>query len=173
MTRTTIDIRRAGPEDAPTIHRFILELATFEREPDAVEATPESLRIQLASEVPPFECLIARVEGEPAGFALYFHNYSTWKGRRSIWLEDLYVSPAHRRRGVASALMKEVGRIAHERGCGRLEFAVLDWNAKAHEFYRAAGSKPLEEWTIHRMDETAIRKLAGEVGEGESPAGTP
>jgi GNAT superfamily N-acetyltransferase len=173
MLEATIAVRAAGPQDAETIHRFISELAAFEREPDAVEATPESLRSQLASEVPPFECLIAEAGGEPAGFALFFHNFSTWKGCRGIWLEDIYVSPAFRRRGVASALMRALGRIALERGAGRLEFAVLDWNTKAHEFYREHGAKPLEEWTIHRMTEVEIRKLAEGNGKGNPPRGAP
>ena len=164
-----VEIVAARPEDAAIVHRFIRELAEYEREPDAVEATPESLAAQMAEPRPPFECLIARRGGEPAGFALFCHNYSTWKGRRGIWLEDLYVTPASRGRGVGRALLARVAGIAVERGCARLEWAVLDWNESAIGFYRELGARPLAEWTMMRVTGPALGALADRV-RSEPPA---
>ena len=154
-----IRIRPATVDDARLIHRFVCELALYEREPQAVEVTPEILAAQLASAPPPFECLIAELGAEPAGFALFFHNYSTWKGRRGIWLEDLFVSESHRRRGVGSALFGAVSRLAVERGCGRLEWAVLDWNRPAIDFYERLGAYALGEWSIFRLTGDALEAL--------------
>jgi GNAT superfamily N-acetyltransferase len=157
-----LEIRPATPADAETLHRFISELAAFEREPDAVEATPASLREQMESPRPPFESLVAELDGEPAGFALFFHNYSTWRGRHGVYLEDLYVTPAHRRKGVARALFRRLAELALERGCGRLELAVLDWNRNAIDFYRSIGGKPLDEWTIYRLTDRELKALEEE-----------
>ncbi|MGQ9589625.1 MAG: GNAT family N-acetyltransferase [Planctomycetota bacterium] len=158
--RGSILVRRAEAGDAETIHRFIAELAAFEREPEAVEATPETLRRQLLSPRPPFECWLAEVGGEPAGFALFFRNYSTWRGREGIYLEDLYVAEKFRGMGVGAELFRAVARVAHERGAGRLELSVLDWNESAIAFYRAFGAKPLGEWTTYRLDEREIAAVA-------------
>lgn len=155
-----IRIRPASPDDASTIHRFIAELAEFEREPEAVETTPERIREQLAAQSPPFECLLAEVAGEAAGFALFFPNYSTWRGRQGIYLEDLYVSPAFRRRGVARALVRRVAEIALERGAGRLELSVLDWNHGAMDFYRSLGARPLDSWTTWRLTDGELGAIA-------------
>ena len=160
-----IDIRFATPQDAGAIHRFVSELAAFEREPEAVEATPETLRRQLSSPEPPFECLIAEIGGEPVGFALFFPNYSTWRGRQGIYLEDLYITPAHRRKGVARALLRRLAEIAVERNAGRMELAVLNWNRSAVEFYRSLGAKPLDEWTTYRMTDVELRRIV----EGPTP----
>lgn len=157
MART---IRFASPSDAEDIHRFVVELAIYEREPDAVEVTPEILRDQLASERPPFECLIAEDAGEPVGMALFFPTYSTWRGRSGIHLEDLYVRPAFRGRGHGLALLRRLAALAVERGCARLEWAVLDWNAPAIRFYEALGALPLGEWTTWRVDGQALDALA-------------
>jgi len=151
-----VEIRFATPEDAPTIHRFVRELAEYEKEPHAVEATVESLRRELERAPPPFECLIAELDGEPAGFALFFHNYSTWKGRRGLYIEDLYVPKRLRRRGVGRALVLALGRLARERDCGRLEWAVLDWNEPAIAFYESLGAAPLAEWSIWRLSGRAL-----------------
>jgi GNAT superfamily N-acetyltransferase len=154
-----LTIRFATPDDAEIIHGFVCELAAYEREPDAVEATPESLRADLARQPPPFECLLAERDGEPAGFALFFHNYSTWKGRRGIYLEDLYVPQRLRRNGIGRALFVAVGRVARENNCGRLEWAVLDWNQPAIEFYRSLGATPLAEWTTWRLTGDALEQF--------------
>jgi len=157
----SIHIRAADPHDADAIHRFIAELAEFEKEPEAVEVTPAMLREQMERPDPPFECLIAEMGGRPAGFALYFTNYSTWRGRQGIYLEDVYVSPVHRRKGVARALFRRVAEIAVERGAGRLELSVLDWNKDAIRFYRALGAKPLDEWTTYRFTDGDLEAIVG------------
>ncbi len=155
----TLKIRFAIPDDAETIHRFISELAAYEREPDAVEVTPEILRRQMMSTKPPFECLIAEENRDPLGFALFFHNYSTWKGKPGLYIEDIYVPPVLRGRGVGNALIRELAQIARARDCGRMEWAVLDWNEPAIEFYRDLGAKPLDDWTIFRVSGEALEKL--------------
>lgn len=158
-TVAALRLRWAGPNDAPTILRFIRELAEYEREPDAVEATVEILEGQLSEDPPPFECLIAEHEGAPVGFALFFHTYSTWRARRGIWLEDLYVTPAARGLGIGRRLLERLAAIAVERGCGRLEWSVLDWNEPAIGFYRRLGAGPMDEWTTWRLDGEALRAL--------------
>lgn len=158
--RATISVRLAGADDARLIHGFICELARYEREPDAVEATPASLRADLGRDPPPFECLIAEIDAEPVGFALFFHNYSTWRGRRGLYLEDLFVSERHRGRGAGRALLARVARLAAERNCARMEWAVLDWNQPAIDFYRSLGAEPLDEWTLFRLTGAALERLA-------------
>jgi GNAT superfamily N-acetyltransferase len=159
-----LEIRFATERDAPLVLTFIHALAVYEREPDAVETTEAVLREQLASPTPPFECLLAELDGVPAGFALFFHNYSTWRGRRGIWLEDLFVPPKCRRHGVGRALLKHVAAIANERGCARLEWSVLDWNTPAIEFYRSFGATLLDTWTICRVTDAALAELARSGG---------
>jgi GNAT superfamily N-acetyltransferase len=153
-------IRFATPSDAEIVYRFIAELAAYEKEPAAVEVTSEILREQLASARPPFECLIASQEDWPVGFALFFHNYSTWRGKRGLYIEDIYVPESHRGQGIGTALFQAVGRIALERDCGRMEWAVLNWNTPAIEFYCRQGAKPLDEWTIFRMTREALADFA-------------
>ena len=159
-----IAIRPAVPDDAGTIHRFVSELAAYEREPDAVEATPETFRAQLAAEPSPFEALIAEVAGEAAGFALFFQSYSTWLGKPGLYLEDLYVTPTLRGRGVGRALFARLASIAVDRGYGRLEWAVLDWNEPAIGFYRGLGASPQDEWTTWRLTGDALRALGEAAG---------
>lgn len=156
----SLSIRFADASDAETIHRLVVELATYERAPDAVVATIEDLRAQLAASRPPFQCLLAELDGEIAGFALFFHNYSTWRGRAGLYLEDLFVKPEYRGRGVGEALLARCAAIAVERGCPRFEWAVLDWNEPAIGFYRKLGAEPLTEWTIHRLTGDALVALA-------------
>lgn len=153
-------IRFATPADAATIHEFVVKLATYEREPEAVEVTPEMLAAQLASERPPFECLLAEDGGVAIGCALFFQTYSTWRGRIGLHLEDLFVLPEHRLRGVATALVARVAAMAVARGGGRLEWAVLDWNRPAIEFYRQLGGVPLDTWTTWRLPDAALATLA-------------
>lgn len=160
-----MEIRRATPDDATVLLRFVHELATYEREPDAVEVTEEVLRGQLGEASPPFECLIAedRIEGrmEPLGFALFFHTYSTWRGKRGVFLEDLWVTPSARRRGVGRALLVELARLARDRDCARLEWSVLDWNQLAIDFYRGVHATPMTDWTRWRLDGDALDALVG------------
>jgi GNAT superfamily N-acetyltransferase len=153
-------LRFANASDAASILRFIRALAEYEREPDAVQTDEATLRAQLEETPPPFECLIAEQGGAAVGFALFFHTYSTWRGRRGIWLEDLFVLPEARGRGVGKALLSRVAAIARERDCARLEWSVLDWNQPALDFYRSLGARALDEWTIHRVTDHALVELA-------------
>ncbi len=155
-----VHIRRARAADAALLHAFICELAAYEREPDAVLVDPRTLAAQLASERPPFECLVAERGAQPAGFALFFGTYSTWLGRPGLHLEDLWVRPAHRGQGVARALLEHLAALAVQRGYGRLEWAVLDWNELAHGFYRRLGARPMDEWTTWRLDGAELEQLA-------------
>ncbi len=144
-------IRFATPRDADMIVQFVRALAEYEREPEAVEVTPEAMRAQMESADPPFECLIAEQDGVAAGFALFFRNYSTWRGRPGLFLEDLFVNPEYRRNGIGRALLQRLAAISVERGYGRMEWSVLDWNTPAHDFYRAIGAAPMDQWTIWRL----------------------
>lgn len=139
---------------------MIVALAVYEREPDAVEVDPATLAAQLEERPPPFGCLIAEDGGRPVGFALYFYNYSTWRGRRGLYLEDLFVPPEHRGRGVGRALLRELARIAVRDDCARMEWSVLDWNEPALGFYRHLGAKPQDEWTTWRLTGAALEALA-------------
>ncbi|WP_380788461.1 GNAT family N-acetyltransferase [Sphingomonas sp. R86521] len=154
-------IRSATPADVPTILRFVRELAAFEREPDAVEATEAMLAEALFGASPAAEAVIADGLAGPVGFALFFHNFSTWKGRRGLYLEDLYVTPDARGGGVGAALLRHLAGLAIDRGCARFEWSVLDWNEGAIRFYRTLGAVGLEDWTVQRVDGAALRTLAG------------
>jgi GNAT superfamily N-acetyltransferase len=154
-------IRPAAPADVPTILRFVRELAEYEREPDAVVATEAMLAEALFGDHPAAEAVIAEVDGAAAGFALFFHNFSTWTGRRGIYLEDLYVTPEARGLGIGKALLRHIAALAVERGCGRFEWAVLDWNEPAIRFYDACGAESMDEWTVRRVSGEALSKLAG------------
>lgn len=156
----TLTIRPATPQDVALILRFVRELAEFEREPDAVKATEESLNHALFGERSA-EAVIAEQDGEPMGFALFFHNFSTWTGLKGLYLEDLYVTPEARGSGVGTALLRHLAGIALDRDCGRFEWAVLDWNTPAIDFYTAMGAESLDEWRIRRVTGDALVKLAG------------
>ena len=153
-------IRAAEPGDVGTILRFIRELAEYEREPDAVEATEADLLRDGFGEVPRFRCVIAEQDGEAVGFALFFTSYSTWRGRHGIRLEDLYVTPAARGAGVGKALLRHLARVAVSEGCKRLEWDVLEWNAPAIGFYEAMGARMMQEWRIMRVADEGLRRLA-------------
>jgi GNAT superfamily N-acetyltransferase len=152
----SFDIRFATPGDAPTILHLIRLLAEHEHEPEAVAVTIAELRAQLGEAHPPFECLIAEDDRRPIGFALFFRNYSTWRGRPGLFLEDLFVVEEYRGRGVGAALMGRLRQIVAERGWGRMEWAVLNWNTAAQNFYRGHGARPLEDWTLWRIDGVSL-----------------
>jgi GNAT superfamily N-acetyltransferase len=155
-----LNIRPATPADIPTILGFIRELALYEREPDAVVATEADLLRDGWGATPRFTALIADHEGAPAGFALYFTSYSTWRGHHGIRLEDLYVTPALRGKGIGKALLARLAQIAIEQGCPRLEWDVLEWNAPAIAVYESIGAKILTEWRIMRLADDALKALA-------------
>ena len=154
------EIRTTTEADLPVILSLIGELAEYEREPNAVVATEAGLRDVLFGPKRSAEVLLALEEGEPVGFAVYFFNFSTWLGRPGLYLEDLFVRPAMRGKGYGRALLEQLAQIAQERGCGRMEWAVLDWNEPAIQFYRKLGAKPMDEWTVFRLTEEGIAKLA-------------
>jgi len=153
-------IRPATPADVGTILRFVRDLAAFEREPDAVEATEATLAEALFGTSPAAEAVIAEDDSGPLGFALFFHNFSTWTGRRGLYLEDLYVTPEARGKGVGTALLRHLAALAVARGCGRFEWSVLDWNADAIAFYRQMGAVGQDEWTVQRVSGEALLRLA-------------
>jgi GNAT superfamily N-acetyltransferase len=153
-------IRPATEADVPQMLTFIRALATYERAPDAVKATEAGLLRDGFGPNPFYSCLIAEQDGKPAGFALYFFNYSTWLGRPGIYLEDLFVLPAFRSMGIGKALLKQVAAIAVEKNCQRLQWEVLDWNKLAIDFYRAMGAEFLDEWRNVRVSGEAIKRLA-------------
>ncbi len=163
-------IRTAGPDDAATILRFIHALAVYEREPDAVEATESGLRDQLAADHPPFGCLLAShtVDGaaRDVGMALWFPTYSTWTGTPGIHLEDLYVEPAARGNGAGIALLRALADEVVRRGWGRLEWAVLDWNQPAIDFYERVGAAPMADWTTWRLAGDDLDALASRTAAG-------
>jgi|SRR5579863_871168 len=157
-----LTIRFAKPGDAETILNFIRGLAAYEREPDAVRATAGEIREQMESADPPFECILAEDDGEAVGFALFFRNYSTWRGRPGLYLEDIFVREEYRGRGAGHALMRQLAEIVAARGWARMEWAVLNWNTPAQKFYRAHGARPMEEWTTWRVEGAALEALAGD-----------
>jgi GNAT superfamily N-acetyltransferase len=154
-------IRAAQPEDVGTILKLIRGLAEYEREPLAAEATEQGLLRDGFGASPRFYCLIAEWENSPVGFALYFYNYSTWKGRPGIYLEDLFVWPEHRGKGIGKALLLHVARIAVAENCGRYEWQVLDWNTPAIEFYEGLGARRMKQWLPMRVEGEALLELAG------------
>jgi GNAT superfamily N-acetyltransferase len=154
-------IRPATPADVPLILTFVRALATYELEPDAVIATEGDLLRDGFGPNPFYFCLIADHDGQPAGFAFYFFNYSTWVGRPGIYLEDIFVHPEFRGLGIGKALLQRVAAVALEKGCKRLQWAVLDWNTPAIDFYRAMGAEFMDEWRGVRVSGEALQRLAG------------
>ncbi len=160
MIAENLSIRFAEPKDTPLILSFIKELADFEGLSHEVKASEEQLKKSLFGEKPECEVILAYWDNQPVGFALFFHNYSTFLSRKGLYLEDLYVSPQVRGQGVGKALLQHLAKIAVERGCGRFEWWVLDWNQKAIAFYKSIGAKPMDEWTVFRVDGKNLSDLA-------------
>jgi len=156
----TIHLRPARASDTAEILAFIRELGEYEKLAHEVVADETTLAAQLFGERPAAEVIIAEVDGEPAGFALFFHNFSTFLGRRGLYLEDLFVRPRFRGLGLGKRLMIHLARLAVERDCGRFEWSVLDWNAPAIAFYRDLGASPQDEWTVQRVSGDALKTLA-------------
>ncbi|HZT77986.1 MAG TPA: GNAT family N-acetyltransferase [Vicinamibacterales bacterium] len=158
---TDVQIRPATERDVPIVLEMITALADYEKLAHAVTATEQTLRDTLFGARPDAEVAIAWAGAEPAGFALFFHNYSTFLAQRGLYLEDLFVKPAFRGRGIGRALLAHLAAIAVDRQCGRFEWSVLDWNAPAIGFYKKLGAVPLDEWTIFRVTGDALHRLAG------------
>ncbi len=156
-------VREATREDVPLILELIRELAEYEKEPEAAVATEEQLLEYGFSPNPVFYTLIGEIDGAGQSFALYFYNFSTWLGKPGIYLEDLFVRPQARGKGLGIALLKELAKIAIEKDCGRMEWSVLDWNMMAREFYHEIGSFHNQAWLPYRMDIDAIQKLASMI----------
>nr|WP_276593084.1 GNAT family N-acetyltransferase [Sphingomonas sp. GC_Shp_3] len=153
-------IRFARADDVPTIMSFVRELAAFERAPDSVVSTEALMHAALFGAQPAAEALIAEVDGTRVGMAVFYHTFSTWTGRRGIWLDDLYITPAARGAGAGSALLRHLAGVAVERGCARFEWWVLDWNTPAVELYRRIGAEAMDAWTVQRLWGTALTGLA-------------
>jgi GNAT superfamily N-acetyltransferase len=158
-----LTIRPAVPDDIPEILAFIQELADYEREPASAVATYADLLRDGFGPVPRFHCLIAEWSGQPVGFAVYFYNYSTWRGHAGIYLEDLFVRPPHRGKGIGKALLTNVAAIAVAEGCPRFEWAVLDWNTPAIDFYNSLGATPMSEWTTMRVSGDELIAVAAQA----------
>lgn len=160
----TTRLRPATPADVPLLLALVRELAEYEREPAAAVATAAQFADALFGPRAVAEAVVAEVDAADgltaAGFALFFHNFSTWTGRRGLYLEDLFVRPAHRGRGVGRALLAHLAGVAVARGCARFEWSVLDWNEDAIGFYRALGARPMDGWTVMRVDGEALTRLA-------------
>lgn len=152
-------LRFALEEDVPTLLRLIRGLAEYEKMENDVAATEETLRDSLFRQKSA-EAVLAELRGEPVGYALFFHNFSTFLGRSGLYLEDIFVEPGCRRRGIGGALLSFLARLAVGRGCGRMEWTCLNWNKPSADFYRAMGAKPQEQWTIFRLDGEALPELA-------------
>ncbi len=157
--KSGLTFRSAGQEDVPLILHFIRALAEYEKMLDQVVAT-ESLLREWIFERQKAEVLFALADGKEVGFALFFHNFSTFLGRSGLYLEDLFVSPEHRGKGYGKAILTQLAQIALERGCGRLEWSCLDWNQPSINFYRSLGAEPMEDWTVYRLAGDTLRRVA-------------
>jgi GNAT superfamily N-acetyltransferase len=166
-----LTIRKATPADAPLMLRFIRGLAEFEREPKAVIATEEDLIRDGFGPCPKYHCLIAEWDGHPAGFAFFHYNYSTWRGQPGIYLEDLFVLPEMRGKGIGKALLQKLAQIAMEENCYGLRWMVLEWNTRAIKFYEELGAELLGEWETMLLWEEALKRLAHESGAANIDAG--
>jgi GNAT superfamily N-acetyltransferase len=155
-----INIREAQASDAALIHAFIVELAVYEKAAHEVVASVKDIENSLFAPDSPARALICTVDGQPAGFAVYFLSYSTWLGRKGMYLEDLYISPRHRGGGAGKHLLRHLARLAVDSGCGRLEWSVLDWNEPAIAFYQSLGARPQSEWVRYRMAGPVLNDFA-------------
>ena len=160
-----LTIRAATPNDVPEILKLIRELAEYEKLADLVVITAADIRRDGFSERPLFHVLIAEWDGQPAGYALYFYNYSTFRGRPGLFLEDLFVRPQFRRKGIGKALLLHLAKVAVEKGCARFEWQVLDWNTPSIEFYKSLGAEVMKEWLTMRVTGEALEKIAASTGQ--------
>ncbi len=164
MTGGGVQVRPAVPEDVEAIYGFVLELAEYEQARDQVTGTAAMMREALFGPRPSAEALVAVLDGETIGFALFHATFSTWECAAGLWLEDLYVPPRHRRSGAGGALLAALARLAVQRGCPRLEWHALDWNDLALGFYARLGAERLSAWELHRLSGDSLRRVAGDAG---------
>ena len=160
MSAAEVQIRPAIADDAGLILHFIRELAIYEKAESSVQTDEAGIRASLFAADAKAQALICERGGQAIGYAVFFYNYSTWLGRNGIYLEDLYVSPDARGSGAGKALLQHIARLAVAQGCGRFEWSVLDWNTPAIDFYKAAGAKPQDEWTVYRLEGAALQRFA-------------
>lgn len=165
-----LTIRPARPDDAETIANLVYELAVYEKLEQFAKGTPEDFRRHLFGPNPHAEAMIADVEGKPVGFALVYTTFSTFRGRPGLYLEDVYVRPEYRGKGIGKALLANVARLARDRGYARLEWSVLNWNAPAIGFYRSLGAQPMDQWTVYRIDGGPLDELAARAGNESADA---
>ena len=154
-------LRDAVAADVPLLLRLVRELADYERLSAQVRATEDALHAALFGVPPRAYALLAELAGTPVGFAVWFYNFSTFEARAGLYVEDVFVAPAHRGRGIGRAIFRDLARRAMEQGCARMDWTVLDWNRPAHDFYRGIGARPVVGWTIQRLDGAALTSLAG------------
>jgi len=157
--KSLLNIRPARPDEAGLVHEFILGIAAYEKLSHQVEATVEDVHEALFGEHPGAEVIFAFWDDQPAGFALFFHNFSTFVGRKGLHLEDLFVKPEFRGKGIGKSLLLALVNLAKERNCGRMDWVALDWNKPAIDFYESLGAKAMREWILFRLDEEGIEKL--------------
>ncbi len=162
-SQPAFSIRPARPEDAATIANLVYELAVYEKLEQFARATPDDFRQHLFGPRPYAEAIVAEIDEEPVGFALFFPTFSTFRGQPGLYLEDIYVRPVHRGRGIGKALLTTVAKIAMDCGLGRLEWAVLNWNSPAIRFYRGLGARPLDDWTAYRINDGPLAELAAQA----------
>ncbi len=155
-----MNIRTATAEDAELIFALIIELAIYEKAEHEVLTTAEEIRESIFGSNSKTSALVAEVDNKPVAYAVYFYNYSTWLGKNGIYLEDIYVSPEYRQQGIGKALLQSVAKLAVTENCGRVEWAVLDWNTPAIEFYESLGAKPQDEWTVYRLSGDELKNFA-------------
>jgi GNAT superfamily N-acetyltransferase len=154
-----LHIRSARPEESAIILRLIKDLAEYEKAPDQVEATESDLKATIFSKEPKVFCDVVEVDGEIVGMAIWFLNYSTWQGKHGIYLEDLFIKPEYRGRGYGKALLIHLAKLCEEKGYGRFQWWVLDWNSPAIDFYRSLGAEAMDEWTVYRVSGKALKDL--------------
>lgn len=155
-----LNIRPANPDDVPLIQQFIRDLAEYERSPESAVATQDDLLRDGFGASPKYRCLIAEWDGQPAGFAFFFYNYSTWQGKAGLYLEDLFVRPVFRGKGIGKALLLYLAQVALDENCGRFQWQVLDWNTPAIDFYKSLGAEIMSEWLTMRVEGDAIKRMA-------------
>jgi len=159
-----VSVREIRPDDVPAVVALVRELAEYEKAADEARMTEEQLRVALFGEAPKLFGHVAEVDGRVVGMAVWFLNFSTWRGTHGVYLEDLYVQPGHRGTGLGRELLRTLAGVCVEQGYSRLEWSVLDWNAPSIEFYKAAGAVPLDEWTVYRLTDDALRSFAAAAG---------